>query len=194
MRSTQPLPQLERPASCRRRSTSWKTGACHASVSRRAIVLRSLESFSTSTSPHGRCSRAAAGRRAAARSTSSATIRPSGPVPRERRELDAALARDPARQRRRLDALTVRLGGTGRPFVRADRDVARSRSPRARRASRAGGVSRSVLRIGDLLALLRRSPRPSCRPRPRPRRRRSSAARRAASASTSWVTLSVSSS
>ena len=68
---------------------SWKTAICHASVSRRAIVLRMFVSGTRSTSPAGTgaCNSlllagAAAGAPASARSTSSATIRPSGPVPR----------------------------------------------------------------------------------------------------------------
>ena len=65
---------------------SWKTGICHASVRRRAIVLRMFESGIRSTSPVGAGVGAtdggAVGPPASARSTSSATIRPSGPVPR----------------------------------------------------------------------------------------------------------------
>src|SRR3954469_25988462 len=64
---------------------SWKTGTCHASVRRRAIVLRMFESGIRSTSPVGAGAGAtdggAVGPPASARSTSSATIRPSGPVP-----------------------------------------------------------------------------------------------------------------
>ncbi len=63
----------------------WNAGACHASVSLRAIVRRSDVSGMRSISPIG----AGAGTvvvavgagLAAARSTSSATTRPSGPVP-----------------------------------------------------------------------------------------------------------------
>jgi hypothetical protein len=58
----------------------WKAGACQASVRRRAIVLRSEESFSTSASSGAEPTVAWAGE-VAARSTSSATMRPSGPVP-----------------------------------------------------------------------------------------------------------------
>ena len=61
---------------------SWKTGAVQASVRRRAIVLRTEVSCTTSTSPGGIATGAiGAGAPAAARSTSSARIRPSGPVP-----------------------------------------------------------------------------------------------------------------
>ncbi len=67
-------------------TTSWKTGASHACVSRRAIVLRTLVSCLTSISRGVPCIRGCpfgvAGAAVAARSTSSATIRPSGPVPR----------------------------------------------------------------------------------------------------------------
>src|SRR6478672_7982128 len=57
---------------------SWKTGICHASVRRRAIVLRMFES--------GICSTSAVGAGAA-----------------DSGELDAALPRHAARERRRLD-------------------------------------------------------------------------------------------
>ena len=62
---------------------SWNTGAAHASVRRRAIVLRMevswiyLDLTGGGTGDRPRC--AATRRRAF--STSSATIRPSGPVP-----------------------------------------------------------------------------------------------------------------
>ena len=95
---------------------SWKTGAVQASVSRRAIVLRVEVSLTTSTSPSG--ARAAPRRRGGRRrlptgafSTSSATMRPSGPGARERREVDPSLARDPPRQRRCLDAAAAGRGG-----------------------------------------------------------------------------------
>ena len=63
---------------------SWNAGTVHACVSRRAIVLRTFESGRDSTAA-AEAGAAAAGGGAAdpacARSTSSATIRPSGPVP-----------------------------------------------------------------------------------------------------------------
>ena len=64
-------------------TVSWKTGACQASVSRRAIVLRIDVSSISSTSPAGAATAAGAalGAATAPRSTSSATIRPSGPLP-----------------------------------------------------------------------------------------------------------------
>src|SRR3954466_7555461 len=64
-------------------TVSWNAGTVHASVRRRAIVLRTFESGRDSTSPDGRAATgaAAAGASACTRSTSSATIRPSGPVP-----------------------------------------------------------------------------------------------------------------
>ena len=58
----------------------WKCGVSQASVMRRAMVFRMLESWTTSTSALAGASAAQPGR-AAARSTSSATMRPSGPVP-----------------------------------------------------------------------------------------------------------------
>jgi hypothetical protein len=65
-------------------TVSWKTGACHASVRRRAIVFRVEVSSTSSTSPAA-AARAAAGSALGAAtvacSTSSATILPSGPEP-----------------------------------------------------------------------------------------------------------------
>ena len=62
---------------------SWKTGACQASVSRRAIVLRIDDSCCTSMPSDGNAAvgSATGAPDAAVRSTSSATTRPSGPVP-----------------------------------------------------------------------------------------------------------------
>ncbi len=64
----------------------WKAGAAHASVIRRAIVLRNDVSSTRSTAPLGRGTTAGAAGAdvTSARSTSSATMRPSGPVPRSR--------------------------------------------------------------------------------------------------------------
>src|SRR4051812_33996946 len=89
---------------------SWKTGICHASVSRRAIVLRTFESGTRSTSPAGKgaaMGAGGAGPPASARSTSSATIRPSGPVPWIAAR---SIPRSRARRRASGEALT-------RPFV-----------------------------------------------------------------------------
>ena len=61
-------------------TVSSKTGACHASVSRRAIVWRVEVSSTTSNSGCAPAAGAAAGR-IAAFSMSSAMTRPSGPVP-----------------------------------------------------------------------------------------------------------------
>ena len=162
-------------------TVSWNAGACHAAVRRRAIVLRMLVSGTDSTSPDGTATRrrlARSSSRPAARSTSSATIRPSGPVPRSDDSSIAALARDPARERRGLDPAAVRLDsgrGSGadrgvetravsdtcfaplrRPCGVTERRPARQRPPRPPR----------------------RSTRSSGRPAPRRPRARSSAARR----------------
>ncbi len=98
---------------------SWKTGACHASVSRRAIVLRIDESSCTSTPSVGTAA-GASGRAgaadAAARSTSSATTRPSGTGAGDAAEVDTALARDPACERRGLDPTAV-VGRVGAELV-----------------------------------------------------------------------------
>ena len=159
------------------RRLSWNTGTVHACVRRRAIVLRTFESGTRSTSPVGAGAGAtdggAVGPPASARSTSSATMRPSGPVPRICRELDAALARDPPRERRRLDPPVRR---TRSPPAAAPPAPARAparsccrRPPSARRGSRV---------LGNVLALVADERRSSSRPRPRPRRSRSSAGRR----------------
>ena len=87
---------------------------------------------------------------------------PPGPVPRERGEVDAALARDPARERRRLDA-AVGAAAAARRFGRRRlcrlADAARPRS-RSRRAPE------------------RASPPPAPPRRPRPPARRLRATRR----------------
>src|SRR6266851_1596326 len=75
-----------RSASARVMSTvipSWKTGASQASVSRRAIVLRIDDSCCTSTPSlaNDGVGSVTGAPEAAVRSTSSATTRPSGPVP-----------------------------------------------------------------------------------------------------------------
>jgi hypothetical protein len=123
---------------------SWKTGACQASVSRRAIVLRIDVSWTTSASGAGsRAAVAAAGAPAAAFSTSSATIRPSGPVPSTpvrsmprsraiRRASGEALTR-PSLVSNRLSAGSPAVGSTrstwggacgGPPFAPLDFSVA----------------------------------------------------------------------
>ncbi len=72
----------------------WNAGADHASVMRRAIVLRIELNGTVSTSPGGTSAAAAATAPVPARSTSSATIRPSGPVPRsDARSIPASFAR-----------------------------------------------------------------------------------------------------
>ncbi len=71
----------------------WKAGASQASVMRRAIVLRMPVSGMTSASPAGSAAAAAGAGAAWARSTSSATMRPSGPVPcSERRSMPRSRA------------------------------------------------------------------------------------------------------
>jgi hypothetical protein len=91
----------------------WNAGASHASVMRRAIVFRIWFSFTTSTSPLGARvpadGVALTAPVAEARSTSSATMRPSGPVPRR---AESSIPR--SRAIRALDALL----GLGRPFGR----------------------------------------------------------------------------
>ena len=102
---------------------SWKTGALHASVRRRAIVLRIEVSGTVSTSPAGSAEGAvdaAAGAAApeAARSTSSARIRPSGPVPwsdARSTPRSRAMRRASGDALRRAGAAAVRrVGGRGR--------------------------------------------------------------------------------
>ena len=95
----------------------WNAGACQASVRRRAIVRRTDESCSTSTSPDGGATAAGAG----ALGDRCAGFHPLDvlghdpslrPGSRERREVDPALARDATRERRGLDPAAVahRLG------------------------------------------------------------------------------------
>ena len=87
-------------------TVSMNAGTVHASVRRRAIVLRMFERGCDCTSPDatGAAGRAAAG---AGLSTSCATIRPSGPLPRR---LARSMPRSRASRRASGDALM-------RPFV-----------------------------------------------------------------------------
>ena len=115
---------------------SWKTGICQASVSRRAIVLRTFESGTRSTSPAGTGAGAAAGAAwppASGRSMSSATIRPSGPVPRMP---ESSMPRSRAMRRASGEALirplpeaTVAGGGARHPTFILNLAVDRSLVP-----------------------------------------------------------------
>ena len=91
---------------------SWKTGACHASVSRRAIVLR-VDVSSTTSYSGWRARRRGRGSRPDRRLLhvlrDDAALRPGAD---DLREVDAALAGDPPRERARLDGLP--LGTSGR--------------------------------------------------------------------------------
>ena len=82
-------------------TVSWKTGASHAAVRRRAIVLRMFVSGTDSISPVGTAA-GAAGAADWPRSTSSAMIRPSGPVPCSARR---SIPRSRAMRRASGDAL-----------------------------------------------------------------------------------------
>ena len=144
-------------------TVSWKTGACQASVRRRAIVLRVDVSSSSSTSPGAagdRAVRRPAGRRRQ-RSTSSATIRPSGPEP-----LICAMSRPFSRASRRAsgEALT-RPSALGAAAGASAAAVAAAASwPRSRSASIAGRRRALLLRVV-------RSLRGVARPRRQARRR-----------------------
>ena len=114
----------------------WKAGACQASVIRRAIVLRSEVSGTRSTSPVRSATAATAGA-VAARSTSSATIRPSGPVPRSEAR---SIPRSRAIRRASGDALTrpsARAGCGASTSARLLGAVRRGRACRARAPRRA---------------------------------------------------------
>ena len=115
----------------------WNTGACQASVMRRAIVLRIDVSSTTSTSPAANAGAGAAGAGcASARSTSSATIRPSGPVPR-------TCARSIPRSRAIRRASGEALIRPSARAVGAERAAPRPPAPR-----RPGPASRSGSRAG----------------------------------------------
>ena len=88
-------------------TVSWNTGACHAAVSRRAIVLRIDVSGTDSISPAGTAAGAAAGAGDRAALDVLGDDPALGPRAGQRMQVDAALARDPARKRRRLDAAAV---------------------------------------------------------------------------------------
>ena len=174
---------------------SWKTGICQASVRRRAIVRRTLVSSRRSTSPGttgvGAGAAAGAVAPASARSTSSATIRPSGPVPRI---CASSIPRSRAIRRANGDALirSPSLVGTGPVSWTMDLSASAGRSsfsfgacfsfgcaplPETATSSPSSPITAIVLPTStspSSTAIFRRTPD--------------------ASASTSWVTLSVSSS
>ena len=136
-------------------TVSWKTGACHASVRRRAIVLRievELDLLDLAGGAAAAAAGAAFGAATAPRSTSSATIRPSGPLPLQRREVDPLLAREPARERRGLDAA---VGTRRRVGDRGGRRLGR----------RGGGLPAALALVVHLLG--GRAPSAAARPLPR---------------------------
>jgi hypothetical protein len=109
----------------------WNAGASQASVMRRAIVLRIWFSFTTSISPLGAAA-AVAAPVADARSTSSATMRPSGPVPRSEA---SSMPRSRAMRRASGEALTLppfvlstRCSGSDGPSGASSRPRSRSSS------------------------------------------------------------------
>ena len=115
----------------------WKTGACQASVRRRAIVLR-IDVSGDLDLARRRAAGAAAGASAgaiSARSTSSATIRPSGPVPRS---CARSMPRSRAIRRASGDALTRPFRSCSRTSVTCS-DISRdAAAPSSRSASRFG--------------------------------------------------------
>ena len=122
-----------------------KTGIVHASVSRLAIVRRTLVSSRRSASPTAIGAGAAAGA-ASARSTSSATIRPSGPVPRM---VERSIPRSRAIRRASGDAFT-RPSRAGRRRLRRRLGLRRG----LRRLLLSDLLGRLGLRDRELLALL----------------------------------------
>ncbi len=127
-------------------TVSWKTGACQASVSRRAIVLRIDVSSISSTSPAGAATAAGAafGAATAPRSTSSATIRPSGPLPDS---VAMSIPFSRASLRASGEALTRPSGRTGASAtaaVAASAVAAAASWPRARWSSIPGAEAPSV--------------------------------------------------
>ena len=164
--------QRARTSPCRPRSASVKSGiVAFDSAIRRAIVCCSARQLdlggrrpwrsptrlrggaAAAGAPLRRPPARGAGRAAAAASTSALTIRPPGPLPRERAQVDAALARRCAGQRRGLDALARRRRSARRRRAGAARA--------ARGAVRAGappGAARVARRVG--------APRPAPSPVP----------------------------
>ncbi len=90
----------------------WKAGASQAFVRRFAIVRR-IEVSGTTSASSGAAPAVAWAGVVAARSTSSATTRPSGPVPIRLRQVDSALSGDPAGKRRGLDTAVHARGLLG---------------------------------------------------------------------------------
>ena len=117
---------------------SWKTGAAQASVSRRAIVLR-VDGHRRRPRPRPRAA-ARSGRRrlrGCRRRARLDVLRDDAPVGSgagQRGEVDPALARDPARQRRGLDPPACRAS---RPGARRRRRCRRGRFRSALAASAA---------------------------------------------------------
>ncbi len=109
-------------------TVSWKTGTCHASVRRRAIVRRMLESGTAVSARAETSSWVAGGPTAAgataARSTSSATTRPSGPVPVT---APSSIPRSRAIRRASGDAFTRPPASSRAPLVTARNSPACSR-------------------------------------------------------------------
>ena len=89
-------------------TVSWKTGACQASVSRRAIVWRVFVSSTTSNSGAAAGAPGATAGRASAFSTSSAIDAALGAGPGDRCEVDATFARNATGEWARLHMLSVR--------------------------------------------------------------------------------------
>ena len=95
---------------------SWKTGACQASVSRRAIVFRVEVSAISSTSPVA-AARTAAGAAVGCGDDTALDVLGDDPAlgaaALELGDVDSLLAREPARERRGLDATLLRHRGFG---------------------------------------------------------------------------------
>ena len=141
----------------------WNAGASQASVSRRATVRRNDESGSTSTSPDGAgAARPARGWAAPGPLDVLGDDPPLGAGAGERGEFDPALARDPAGERRGLDATAVAAGRPAAWSPRRPPRAARARAPPRRRG-------RAAPRSPEPPRPPRRSPRSCRRPGPRPR-------------------------
>ena len=138
------LARRPRPRSCPRSWQSGSVGACHASVMRRAIVLRSWVSGISSGAAEEHRGRGRACRSGLGALDVLGDDPAFGARAAERRQVDALLLREPARERRRLDPPAVAAldaGNRVRALLRLA--SAAASAPRSRSSSRAARGSPS---------------------------------------------------
>ena len=171
------------PARCRRRPTRPAFGASRSGASSAGVSSAASGSASAACLPLP-----------AAASTSALTIRPPGPEPGQARQLDAQLARHPARDRRGLHAAVALVGLAAAAAPRCATglgllDLAPSRPRRARRVSSApppASCAGASSPASSSPACSAARPRPRRRPSRRRPRRSSRSSRRPAACRPPW--------